>query len=199
MKLSLPASKKKRTLALTINLLPRDPFYDSAFGKSTKWALSVGRYIIIFTEIVVILSFLSRFQLDRQVTDLNTKIVQQTSIIESYGDLENEIRLTQKKIETYKQFRNNNQIDSIFTLLTSITPSEIQYLDLSITATTVQIKGRTQSTQALTNFISNLQQTREFSSVVVDNIINKDAKTPGFDFSIQAKIAKTESTTQSSP
>lgn len=188
MNFSLFPAHKKKALSLSIDLLPRDPFYNSALGKGTRWALSVGRYIVIFTEIVVIVSFLSRFQLDRQVTDLNTKILQQKTIIESYGELEQEIRNTQKKIEAYKQFRDNKTIEGTFILLAGITPPEIEYSDLSITTTTIQIKGRTQSTQALTNFILNLQQNPELSSVIVDNIINKDAKTPGFDFSIQAKL-----------
>lgn len=183
-----PASKKD----VRVNLLPKDPFYDSMIGKGTTWALSIGRYIVIFTEIVVILSFVSRFQLDRQVTDLNNEILQKSNIIQSYGDLEQNIRDIQKKIEVYEQLKTTQPIQDIFVVLTQITPEEIEYKELGIKSDTISITGRTRSTQALTRFLTNIQATPYFSNVVVDNISNKDARNPGFDFNIKAIIVPTQ-------
>ena len=78
---------KKQPAAITINLVPKDPFFATIPGRVLKWALSAGRYIVIFTELVVIISFATRFTLDRQVTDLNDTITSKEAIINSYGAL----------------------------------------------------------------------------------------------------------------
>ncbi len=183
LKKKLPTSTK-----LKVNLLPKDAFYDSILGKSTTWALSVGRYIVIFTEIVVIMSFLSRFQLDRQLTDLNKEIVEKKTVIESFGELEQNVRDIQKKIDTYQQLKPKQPINEVFDQLTTVTPRDIEYIDLTIKNNLVQISGRTQSTQALSQFITNVQLSQYFSEVRVEHISNKDSKNPGFDFRIEASI-----------
>lgn len=178
--------------SIKINLLPKDPFYDSVLGKGTTWALSIGRYIVIFTELIVILSFASRFTLDRQLTDLNNEIVRQVALIEAFGDLEQSVRDVQKKIETYNQIKTKQPIQDVFDTLSLISPDEIEYQELVLYPDSVQITGRTKSTQALTRFIANIQATPNFTNVVVDTISNKDSKNPGFDFRIQAGIRGAE-------
>jgi hypothetical protein len=64
-----------------INLLPREEFEKKPIGKFLTWALSIGRYIIIFTELIVILAFLSRFKLDRDLSDLNQSIREKQAVI----------------------------------------------------------------------------------------------------------------------
>lgn len=178
--------KKSGSTHLKVNLLPKDPFYDTLLGKTTTWALSVGRYIVIFTEIVVILSFLSRFQLDRQLTDLNKEIVEKKAVIDSYGELEQNVRDIQKKIANYQQLKPQRSIKQVFDELSLVTPESIEYIDLNINSNSVEITGRTQSTQALRQFITNLQLTNYFSGVSVEHISNSDNNSPGFDFKINA-------------
>ena len=48
----------------SINLLPKSDFEASFWGKFLKWGVSSGRYLVILTELVVIVAFLSRFKLD---------------------------------------------------------------------------------------------------------------------------------------
>jgi Tfp pilus assembly protein PilN len=183
------SKKHKITIDQTkINLAPQDPFYDSLLGKITTWALSVGRYLVIFTELVVIISFLSRFQLDRQVTDLNSEIVKEQRIIESYGDLEQNVRDVQKKMQDYEQLKPRTQMREVFEKLTLITPEEITYYKLDIKSQSIAIEAHANSRQALDRFILNLQASNYFTNVVSDNISNKDARTPGYDFQISADI-----------
>ena len=179
---------KKTNREIKINLVPKDPFYDSLLGKGTTWALSVGRYIVIFTELVVILSFISRFQLDRQVTDLNKEIVQKQSVIESYGDLEQNVRDIQRKIDTYNQLKSKKPIENVFDQLSEITPIDIEYQDLTIKTEGLSITGKTTSSQSLTQYIQNIQKSPYFQNVIVDNISNNDDKEPGFMFRIQATL-----------
>ena len=59
-----------------VNLLEKDDFSESPIGRIVTWAITYGRYIMILTEIVVLLAFISRFSLDRKLTDLNEAIGQ---------------------------------------------------------------------------------------------------------------------------
>jgi hypothetical protein len=94
---------KKKPATININLIPRDPFFDTAMGRTLQWAISIGRYIVIFTQIVVILSFAARFTLDFQLTNINKSITQNYSTIESFGDLEKDFRLAQAQIGEYEK------------------------------------------------------------------------------------------------
>jgi len=76
----MPAQKSQ------IELLPREEWEETSFGKFLKWLLTVGRYIVIFTELVVILAFLSRFKLDRDLTDLYKQIENKQAIIQNSTD-----------------------------------------------------------------------------------------------------------------
>ncbi len=132
---------KPKSVNFTINLLPRDPFFDSLLGRVLKWALSVGRYLVIFTELVVIVSFATRFTLDRQVTDLNDALNQKKLIIESYGSLEEQFRTVQSKLTDSKQIDQQINIADAFPKLTAIVPRDISLDELTLTTDSVYLSG----------------------------------------------------------
>ena len=112
------ASKKiKRQKDLTVNLLPQDAFSKSSVGRVLNWSLSTGRYIVVFTEMIVILTFLSRFTLDRQLTDLNESILRKQAIVDSFGELESNIREIQAKTEFIRQLDSRVQAIELLTFL----------------------------------------------------------------------------------
>ena len=107
---------------IEINLLPKDPFLESPLGKILQWALSAGRYLVIVTELVVVISFATRFSLDRRVTDLNSAIHQKQIIIQSYGDLEERVLTVQKKIDSFAQVEQQFNLAEAFPPLSEIVP-----------------------------------------------------------------------------
>ncbi|NCN50996.1 MAG: hypothetical protein GW925_00915, partial [Candidatus Pacebacteria bacterium] len=147
---------KKKPAAIRINLLPKDPFFATIPGRILKWALSAGRYIVIFTELVVIISFATRFTLDRQVTDLNQSISNKAAIISSYGQLENNFRIAQNKISSYEQLKQSNTIVETFADIKEIIPEGILLDDLVISNDTIIASGTTLSQTAFNLLINNL-------------------------------------------
>ncbi len=101
---------------LTINLLNVDTNTNSPFNRIMIWITTYGRYIMITTELIVLLAFASRFSLDRKLSDLKENITQKQEILEVNIDLENEIRRTQDKISSIKFFLRDQHI-SIDTLI----------------------------------------------------------------------------------
>lgn len=182
----LPFSHDQHASEIKINLIPKDPFFETILGKTLRWALSVGRYIVIFTELMVILSFVARFTLDRQLTNLNDSIHQKEITIKSYGDLEEKVRLAQAKIDQYQQIEQQTNIADIFPVLTKITPQSITLDELTIKSAGISIAGKTQSQQALNTLINNFQLSPQFFNINVNRIEAGDSQNPGFTFSINA-------------
>jgi Tfp pilus assembly protein PilN len=179
----------KKTAQIKINLIPKDPFFSTAPGRILKWALSAGRYIVIFTELVVIMSFIARFTLDRQVTDLNQSINQKKQIILSYGDVEDSVRSAQEKISQYNQSEQEANIVDTFTNLTQIMPNGIVLDNLSIRPTSINIAGRTLSQNAFNLLINNLQLSQDFTKIDVGELESNNEE-PGLLFNIRANTAQ---------
>src|SRR3972149_5349790 len=72
------------------------------FGRLLPRPLFFGRYVVIFTELIVISAFLYRFGLDRMLTDLRASTKDKQSVITGFGDLESSFRLVQKKLTLVK-------------------------------------------------------------------------------------------------
>jgi Tfp pilus assembly protein PilN len=156
-------------------------------GRVLKWSLSIGRYIVVFTELVVILSFVTRFSLDRQVTDLNNSISQKKAIILSYGNLEEEVRLIQKKTQSYEEVRQQSNITEVFPELSKVVPPSVLLDDLTIRPDQVLISGTTLNESNLNVLINNMTLSQNFYDVAVDRIETSDDRNdPGLKFSITA-------------
>lgn len=184
---------KRKPASININLVPQDPFFETFLGRTLRWAVKVGRYIVMFTELVVILSFATRFSLDRQITDLNDAIRQKESVALSYGELEAEVRASQTKIEQYQQLDQQTNLVDAFPALSQITPSDIKMSELNIKPTSVVLAGTTLSQNSLNLLINNIQLSPNFFSVAVDRIETSSDKNAGLFFRISAATVKPES------
>ena len=174
----LPANKRRPALLLPkINLYPEDPFYDSIAGKILKWAVAVGRHIIIATEIVVIGSFAARFILDRQLTDLNGVILQKQSQAESYGSLESDFRLAQQEIKDVGGIIDQQGKHKILDVLAQVTPPDISYEQLSFVDGRLVLRGSALSNAGLSLLLTGLQRRSEFSNITLGQIESGESKT----------------------
>lgn len=189
--------KKPKVVSFDINLALKDPFFDSIIGKTLKWALSVGRYLVIFTELVVIVSFATRFVLDRQVTDLNSSIEQKRNVVLSYGDLEANFRLAQARIENYSQVERQTNLADSFPSLSRIIPDDVVLDELMISQERVLISGSALSQDALNTLINNVQLSTDYHSVILEKIETQAKNIPGYIFSLRANTKSNISTTKS--
>ncbi|MBU0974857.1 PilN domain-containing protein [Patescibacteria group bacterium] len=173
----------KKATQIEINLVPKDPFFSTVIGKILRWSLSAGRYIVIFTELVVIMSFITRFSLDRKVTDLNSSINQKKQIVLSYGDTEENFRTIQEKILQYKQTEQETNIVDTFASMSNIMPEGIVLEELAIRPTSVIISGKTLSQNSFNLLINNLQISPDFSNINVNEVESSSVE-PGLFFNI---------------
>jgi Tfp pilus assembly protein PilN len=186
----MPKQKKpaKKKVDVSINLVPQDPFFETILGRTLKWALSIGRYIVIFTEMVVIISFATRFTLDRQVTDLNASINQKQKAIESYGDLEKEFRFVQQQIDDYQQLKQDYNLVEIFPILNSTIPDNVVFETLIVKADTINFSGALSQT-ALNILINNMQLDNHFYDVRISRIESQNELSNAVMFDITSNIS----------
>lgn len=88
---------------ITINLLGDSDMDHTPAGRIVNWAVTYGRYIMIGTEIVVLLAFISRFSLDRKLTDLKDEVTQKQAIIQANAPFEADVRSLQSKLASIKK------------------------------------------------------------------------------------------------
>lgn len=182
--------KKTKPVKIKINLKPKDPFFDSVIGRVMRWALAAGRHIVIFTEIVVILSFLGRFTLDRQLTNLNDAIINNEGYVKSYAQLEKDFRVAQSKIKQIKELNEKEKLTDYFEYISAITPQDINIVDLKIIKGQASLTGSTSSRSNLTLLINNFILSPQFTDVRVDKVSNRSDGIQGYEFSLTAKTKK---------
>ncbi len=173
-----------------VNLLPHDSFTRSPVGRVLTWSLSTGRYIVVFTEMIVILTFLSRFTLDRQLTDLNEAILRKQAIIESFGDLETSVRAVQKKTDFIRQLHSRVQILELFDFLDQNAPNTITFNNLSIRSDGFALEALAFSPADLSGFLTALKTDQRFVGVSLDTIAAGE-EGAGINFGIRAGFKDT--------
>jgi len=151
------------------------------------WATTYGRYIMITTEIIVLLAFISRFSLDRKNTDLTEEINQKQAILEANTEFEQTIRSLQDRIKTADTLmaHRSEPID-IVTHMELLLPADV-YMDmLSIRNNKLTIEVRAGSTYGFAQVLSNLQSVQQLKNVAL-NSIKKDAVS-GISFQVTADV-----------
>ena len=144
------------------------------FDRFITWALTIGRFIVILTEVIALSTFLYRFSLDRKLVDLHDSIKQKQAIVnllksneEKYRNLQDRLAVSSNHLDSAKE------TTKIFTDLFSLAPSDFIFNNIKISEKSVQIDARVQSVNSLTVFIKKLKEYPKFSSVSLDRIENK--------------------------
>lgn len=170
-----------------ISLLPREEFEKTRFGRFLKWALSFGRWIVIITELIVILCFLSRFKLDRDLTDLGEKIKQQQAIIASFGDLEENFRNLQKRLSTINDLEKQQLgVSSLLDEISKLVPLDVSLEDLAVGEKIVKISALVLSEAGLNSFIEELSKSK-FKKIALENV--RREKSGEIKFSLTTEIS----------
>ena len=110
-----------------INLLSQKSFEDTTIGRIMAWILTSFRIIVIITEIIVMVAFISRFWLDSKNTDLDEQIQNKQAIIAASSTFEQEFKNTQARLKALSEIISQPYKPSqVFEVITKqITPDSI--------------------------------------------------------------------------
>jgi len=163
-----------------LSLLPDSENPNSFWARVVKWLTTVGRWVIVLTEFIVVSAFISRFWLDRKNSDLSETIRQQQAILETTQYFEGEFNSFQQRLNFISDFyKNNQQYDQKITTLINSTPTDLVYQrisfekedsgkNLSATASLIAF-----SEKSLILFINNLTLNPNIESIKINQIEKK--------------------------
>lgn len=177
-----PQKKRK------INLLVKEGFENTTLGRFLNWALTAGRVIVIATELIVILAFLSRFQLDRTLTDLNEKNQARKAQIEALADFEETFRSAQARLKAYAEWDTSILgSEALILEVASLLPADVSLESISFSGKTVSLRGTALSEAGLAGFLKELKESEKFQDVAL-NDITLDTTTQILGFTINGGI-----------
>ncbi len=166
-----------KAIKTTIEFIPQEDWEKTNFGKFLKWLLNVGRWIVIITELIVIIAFLSRFKLDRDLTNLNEKVKQKQAIINSSTAFEKDFRFLQKKLSTIEGLgKSQIESDKILAIFSQITPAGIQLSNFVINdQKKIGLTASADSETTFAFFLKNLKAEPQLKNLALDKIsINEE-------------------------
>lgn len=179
----MPAKSQK-----DINLLPQDEFEATVFGRVLRWALSTFRIIVIATEMIVMLAFLSRFWLDARNSDLDDEIRVREAEIKAQSEFETEFKKTQSKLKIFDALaKEENPVSATLEKITSLIPSDVKLVSYSLSSNSILVKGISGSERSIAQFVANLDSDDTFSEVSLSSVETKLENESLLTFSIQLK------------
>ncbi len=174
----------KNQLRLKLNLLHPNEIPPSLPTRFLRWVVSYGRYIVIFTEIIVVSAFVYRFKLDYDLDTLKTSINKDVPFIE--GLITDEARITQAqtKLKTIGSTYNSSpNWKRIFNNLATEIPTSVRINSLNIDNSdsaaeylSIKFVGQTNSVNDLGFFIRKLRDLKDaqgnkmFKDIVLDSL-----------------------------
>lgn len=172
-----------------INLLPKDEFEDSSLGKFFKWAVSVGRWIVVFTEFIVICAFLSRFYFDTKLANLFDDLKQKQAIVDSALSFEDNFRELQDKTKTIKTILAQEKHPAgYFTDINKFLPLNVFLSEIGFDENQINLTGYALSESGLNAFLQNLVAYPATEKITLSNVSNKKGAFSGIDFNINAVL-----------
>jgi len=155
----------------SINLLKKQTSLTDRF---ITWALTIGRLLVILTEIVALSAFIYRFSLDRQLIDLHSKINQEQAIVNYLKDNEATYRNLQDRlaIATNYSTLGINRF-KVFSDIVGFTPRGMSFNNLSLYDNRIKIEANVDSVSSLSTFVNSLKNYSAIDSVSIDKIGNK--------------------------
>lgn len=177
---------------ISINLLGDSEMEHTPLGRIVSWAVTYGRYIMIGTEIVVLLAFISRFSLDRKLTDLKEEVSQKQDIIEANLPFENEVRSLQDKLTKIKSLVVQ-PVDPLgtLTLFQTLLPQGVYLQSYNMSNDKLTVQATAGSTNSFAQFMSNLQSSKNLTEVNIGDI-QRDPLI-GIQFAFTAQIVQAKS------
>src|SRR3989344_1024753 len=144
------------------------------FDQFIKWALSIGRVVVILVELVALTAFLYRFSLDRQIIDFRGKIKQEQAVLTFLKPREEKYRNLQERLNLASQFtnENNERIKAIEDVI-SFMPEGMSLNSFSLSKEGIRLTADISTISSLREFTEKLKAYEKVESVSIDKIENR--------------------------
>lgn len=155
----------------SINFIDKQtPFLD----RFMDWTLTIGRLIVIITEVIAVIAFIYRFSLDEKLVDLHSVIKQKQNIISVLKNDENKYRNLQDRIALAATFSEKaNKSNQTITDIAGLIPKQARINNLILNKNQLNIDINVSSVFPLASLINSLKNYSGVKSISIDNIESK--------------------------
>ncbi|MCL5411680.1 MAG: hypothetical protein M1150_02980 [Patescibacteria group bacterium] len=175
---------QKPSPAININLLPQEKFDEEGLGKVVAWLLTVGRYLVIVTEIIVLIVFAMRFKLDEDKRVLAERIGTEQKIVLANSKLESDVRVLQARLTNIKNLSTQHStLSAILSEVSAIFPKDGKLKDLGYQKDKVIFKGELLTPESLQALINSFGKSTYFKDLEISDLITPNPKSPVYTFS----------------
>ncbi|MEX0617295.1 MAG: PilN domain-containing protein [Candidatus Woykebacteria bacterium] len=183
-------SAQKQPSELNINLMPKEEL-GGTFGETIHWVLTIGRYLIIATEIVALVTFGLSLKLTVDKNNLNNSIKNAQGRIDSKSEFEATFREVQKKLDNIKGLRakhvNNYLIIQEFNRLL---PEGLTLEKLELSETGVTFSGSFPTASQLQTLINSFNRSDKIHDLEITSLNSPSANNPKFTLSASAVVER---------
>lgn len=176
-----------------VSLLPTENDPNSLSARVVNWLTTVGRVVIIFTELVVVSAFASRFWLDRTNADLSEALRQQQAILDSTQQFQSDYQNLKTRLSLISKLKKSPNLTGVIDTIIKSTPSSINFTSLKVDPQSDQLFSTLSlvayDTNSMVNFITNLVLNPNIDNVVIGTI-TKAPKTSFYDLSVNITFNK---------
>jgi len=182
------AARKDQNQGININLIPQKEI-GGALGETIHWVLTIGRYLIIGTEIVALATFGLSLKLTIDKNNLNKSIENAQQSIDDKSKFESEFREIQTKLNNISDLRNRHfksylAMEEFINLL----PQGIQLTDLSLSQTEISFSGSFPRAAQLHTLINSFNRSGKLVSLEIDELNSPSTENPKFTFSAKTLV-----------
>lgn len=169
-----------------INLLPDDDLLGRPGGKFLVWALSWGKKIVIITELVVVLAFISRFWLDTSIANFSEEIDKKKTIILASSEFEQKFVDVQKRLNEVKKITRVPSATTVMDRTRQVMPQTITLVQMSVNGSSISLAGLGQDAD-LAKMVIAFKEAPDFTDVTMDRVAKEQAALTGVNFTLAAK------------
>lgn len=176
-----------------VNLLKKQSITNTPSLFVISWALTVGRWLIIVTELIVILAFVWRLSLDYKSNSLKEEIDDQIGLLSIQEPVEKQYREISNQLSIIEQAKSQQKpVMNIIQELTKSRPPSLALLSISWSKGDVIVDGYSQSENEISIFQNSMQLSDLFTKVLITQVEltdeQKKVQDANYLFKLTAKI-----------
>src|SRR3990172_8894162 len=137
-----------------------------------KWAVTVGRIVIVATELIALAALIYRFTVDRKIIDLHDQIKKAELFVKSQSAKEKDYRSIQTRLLNIKNTQEDTEakIEIMNQILDSIAKGNFSSTNLTVAQHTISVNGVAFSIFPINNFLEKLKGNPNVVSITLDEV-----------------------------
>lgn len=179
---------QKEDAGININLMPSQEV-PGAVGGAIHWVLTIGRYLIIFTEIIALAIFILSIKLSTDKNNLKEDIQQLSSQVADKSSFEKDFRTTQQKINDIKTLKANRYPNyEILSEFLSLLPKGLTLKSLEITEGTISFSGEFTKPSELQTLVASFTSSDKITGLDISELKHPTDENPKYTFSASVLV-----------